>query len=155
MSDTEIVHLLSRKIIHLIHFFFSDAGEVFVWGYGILGKGPVVDQSAEPTAIPLVLFGCNEFNPEGKVKSIYAGLSQFAAVTKNGDLYVWGRNRFGSLGLGHLNNQFFPIKVRTFICLVQKLFFYIFVRSQVNIPGYVKKISLGVDHCVALCQSYL
>ncbi len=103
---------------------FSDAGEVFVWGYGILGKGPVVDQSAEPTAIPLILFGCNEFNPEGKVKSIHAGLGQFAAVTKNGDLYVWGRNRFGSLGLGHLNNQFFPIKVRTFYIYVEKQTFF-------------------------------
>lgn len=113
----------------------NDAGEVFVWGYGILGKGPVVDKSQEPTAIPLTLFGCNEFNPDGKVVSIYGGLSQFAAVTNNGDLYIWGRNRFGSLGLGHLDNQFFPIKV--------------------NIPGYVKKFCFGVDHCVALCKSYV
>ena len=67
----------------------------------------------EPTAIPLTLFGCNDFNQNVKVTSIYAGLSQFAAVTNNGDLYVWGRNRFGSLGLGHLNNQFFPIKVNS------------------------------------------
>lgn len=74
----------------------------------------MVDKSQEPTAIPLTLFGCNEFNPDGKVVSIYGGLSQFAAVTNNGDLYIWGRNRFGSLGLGHLDNQFFPIKVIAF-----------------------------------------
>lgn len=82
-----------------------------MWGYGILGKGPAVEQSAEPSPIPLTLFGRNEFNPTCKVNSIYAGLSQFAAITDTGDLYIWGRNRQGSLGLGHLNNQYFPIKV--------------------------------------------
>jgi alpha-tubulin suppressor-like RCC1 family protein len=71
----------------------------------------MVDQSYEPTAIPLTLFGCNEFNTEIKITSVYGGLSQFAAVTNTGDLYIWGRNRFGSLGLGHLKNQYFPIKV--------------------------------------------
>lgn len=94
-----------------LFFSFLDAGEVFVWGYGILGKGPEVEQSANPTPIPLSLFGRNEYNKDVKVTSIFAGLSQFAAVTDTGDLYIWGRNRFGSLGLGHLNNQYFPLKV--------------------------------------------
>ena len=92
-------------------FEIPDDGQVFVWGYGILGKGPKVDQSLEPTEIPPTLFGRNEFNTETKVTSIFGGLSQFAAITNTGDLYIWGRNRFGSLGLGHLENQFFPIKV--------------------------------------------
>lgn len=86
---------------------------MFVWGYGILGKGPIVEHSAEPTEIPASLFGRNEFNPDSKVVSIYGGLSQFAAITDTGDLYIWGRNRHGSLGLGHLKNQFFPIKVES------------------------------------------
>jgi len=90
-----------------------DAGQVFVWGYGILGKGPIVEHSAEPTEIPAMLFGRNEFNPHTKVMSIYGGLSQFAAITDTGDLYIWGRNRHGSLGLGHLKDQFFPIKVKS------------------------------------------
>ena len=82
-----------------------------MWGYGILGKGPVVEHSVEPTEIPVTLFGRNEFNPHSKVVSISGGLSQFAAITDSGDLYIWGRNRNGSLGLGHLKDQFFPIKV--------------------------------------------
>lgn len=88
-----------------------DAGQVFVWGYGILGKGPIVEHSAQPTEIPHSLFGRNEFNPHTKVVSIHSGLSQFAAISDTGDLYMWGRNRYGSLGLGHLKDQFFPIKV--------------------------------------------
>jgi RCC1-like G exchanging factor-like protein len=71
-----------------------------------------VEQSENPTEIPAPLFGRNEFNPDTKVTSIVGGLSQFAAINNNGDLYIWGRNRFGSLGLGHLNDQYFPIKVK-------------------------------------------
>jgi len=112
-----------------------DAGQVFVWGYGILGKGPIVEHSAQPTEIPHSLFGRNEFNPHTKVVSIHSGLSQFAAISDTGDLYMWGRNRYGSLGLGHLKDQFFPIKV----C----------------IPGYLKTVSIGVDHCVAISKSYI
>lgn len=29
----------------------------------------------------------------------------------NGDLYMWGRNRDGCLGLNHKQNQFFPLRV--------------------------------------------
>lgn len=92
-------------------FTVTESGEVFVWGYGILGKGPNVEHSVEPSPIPPTLFGRNEFNTDCRVVSVFGGLGQFAALTNAGDLYVWGRNRQGSLGLGHLNNQFFPIKV--------------------------------------------
>jgi len=106
----EIVDVATSGTACLI---LNDAGQVFVWGYGILGKGPIVEHSAEPTEIPAMLFGRNEFNPHTKVMSIYGGLSQFAAITDTGDLYIWGRNRHGSLGLGHLKDQFFPIKVKS------------------------------------------
>ena len=121
----EFIFIYFQKLLFVLPLMFSscylEKGKVFVWGYGILGKGPVVEQSADPTPIPLTLFGQNEFNDDCKVVGVYGGLSQFAAVTNTGDLYIWGRNRFGSLGLGHLENQFFPLKVnkKTF-CFRQK-----------------------------------
>lgn len=45
---------------------------------------------------------------------ICCGISQLAALTNSGDLYMWGSNKFGSLGLGHLNDQFFPLRVNTY-----------------------------------------
>lgn len=42
---------------------------------------------------------------------IYCGISQLAALTNAGDLYMWGGNKFGSLGLGDMKDQFFPLKV--------------------------------------------
>lgn len=59
----------------------SDKGEVFVWGYGILGKGPNLSESSTPEMIPSTLFGRSEFNPSVAVTSIRCGLNHFAAVT--------------------------------------------------------------------------
>ncbi|XP_047001017.1 RCC1-like G exchanging factor-like protein [Schistocerca americana] len=113
----------------------NDAGDVFVWGYGILGVGPSVDHAKKPVLIPTTLFGRNEFSTESRIVSVAAGMSHMAAVTNYGDLYMWGRNRGGCLGLGHENNQFFPLRVA--------------------VGAQVKKVSCGVDHTVALCQPYV
>ncbi len=58
-----------------------DDGKVFVWGYGILGKGPNLEQTATPQLIPPTLFGQNEFNPDQTVVNIKCGLNHFAALT--------------------------------------------------------------------------
>lgn len=58
-----------------------DKGEVFVWGYGILGKGPKLSESSTPEMIPPTLFGRSEFNPSVAVSRIRCGLNHFAAVT--------------------------------------------------------------------------
>lgn len=60
---------------------FPDKGEVFVWGYGILGKGPNLSESSTPEMIPPTLFGRSEFNPSVSITKIRCGLSHFAAVT--------------------------------------------------------------------------
>lgn len=113
----------------------NDAGDVFVWGYGILGVGPSVDHAKKPVCIPPTLFGRNEFNTESRIASVAAGMSHMAAITNYGDLYMWGRNKGGCLGLGHEKNQFFPLRVA--------------------VGAQVKKLSCGVDHTVALCQPYV
>lgn len=112
----------------------NDSGDVFVWGYGILGRGPKVDKEMEPALIPATLFGRNEFQPESRVTAVTAGISHFGAISNYGDLYMWGRNKGGCLGLGHINDQFFPLRV--------------------SVGLQVIKASCGVDHTAALCQSF-
>ncbi|XP_069702362.1 RCC1-like G exchanging factor-like protein [Periplaneta americana] len=113
----------------------NEDGDVFVWGYGILGKGPVVDHSKEPTQIPATLFGRNEFQPESRVTAVSAGISHLGAISNYGDLYMWGHNKGGCLGIGHVNDQYFPLKVA--------------------VGARVKKVSCGVDHTVALCLPFV
>lgn len=112
----------------------NEHGQVFVWGFGILGKGPKADRSDEPTEIPTILFGKNEFQPDVKVVNVICGLHHLMAVTNTGDLYAWGHNRGGCLGLGHDNDQFFPFKVA--------------------LGAAVVKVCCGVDHTVALCRPH-
>ena len=56
-------------------------GEVFTWGYGILGRGPNVVKSKTPERIPQTLFGTSDLNPEVKVVDVQCGLYHFAALT--------------------------------------------------------------------------
>lgn len=111
----------------------NDQGQVYVWGFGLLGKGPTVDQSSVPSMIPQSLFGKNIYNPDTKVVKIYAGLSHFAAISDSGDLYTWGKNRGGELGFVHSMDQSFPMRV------------------NMNMAS-VDKVALGVDHTCAIVE---
>jgi len=113
----------------------NDKGHVFVWGYGILGKGPAVQQSETPTQLPPPLFGLNEFNQDTQVVDITCGISNFATLSNQGDMYVWGSNKEAVLGLGHIKDQFFPLKA--------------------SIPAAVQRVAFGVDHGVAVCKAYV
>lgn len=128
-------------------------GEVFVWGFGILGKGPNLSESSTPEKLPSTLFGQSEFNPDVKATRIRCGLNHFAAVTSmflyaiiflliisddftsmsritcvllyvywfmnagHGELFVWGKNVRGCLGIGRPDDQYFPWRVSTGLCL--------------------------------------
>lgn len=89
---------------------------MFVWGYGILGFGPNVQKAENPTEIPQTLFGQNMYLTNSKVISIASGLYHMAGITNYGHLYMWGHNKGGCLGFGHVKPQFFPLKVRDFLC---------------------------------------
>ncbi|XP_030216471.1 RCC1-like G exchanging factor-like protein isoform X1 [Gadus morhua] len=113
----------------------NEEGAVFVWGYGILGKGPNLSESPTPEMIPPSLFGRSEFTPSVAVRTIRCGLNHFAAVTDQGELFVWGKNVRGCLGIGKRDDQYFPWRV--------------------TVPGHVVDVACGVDHMVALVKSII
>lgn len=110
-------------------------GNAYVWGFGLLGKGPDFQQADYPSLIPPGIFEAAEFNESNPLKSINCGLMHSAIVSERGDLYTWGANDFGQLGLASLAKQvqYFPLRV--------------------NIPAKVEQISLGVDHSGAVCKA--
>ncbi|MEE6469826.1 hypothetical protein FKM82_008786 [Ascaphus truei] len=109
-------------------------GNVFVWGYGILGKGPNLMETQTPEMIPPTLFGLSDFSPDVRVAQIYSGLGHFAAVNNRGELFVWGKNLRGCLGTGRNEDQYFPWRV--------------------TVPGEVVAVACGVDHMMALVKSF-
>ncbi|KAJ3642788.1 hypothetical protein Zmor_025543 [Zophobas morio] len=113
----------------------NDKGEVFTWGFGILGAGPKVEQSFKPIKLAESLFGRNDFQPDSRVVKVVCGLSYAVAVTSLGDIYAWGRNLRSCLGLGSEKDQYFPFKV--------------------SLGGYVERVFCGYDHTVAICKPFI
>ena len=52
-----------------------------------------------------------DFTPTGEIAPIAAGSNHSAAVTKDGDLYMWGSNGGGRLGNGSRTNSYTPVKI--------------------------------------------
>lgn len=75
----------------------SENGDIYSWGDGAngqLGLGYVVEQ-LEPKKI-------SNFSSEDVVfTKISAGKEHALALSDSGDIYVWGGNMFGQLGLNH------------------------------------------------------
>uniref|UniRef100_A0A8C8RHR9 RCC1-like G exchanging factor-like protein n=1 Tax=Pelusios castaneus TaxID=367368 RepID=A0A8C8RHR9_9SAUR len=113
----------------------NEEGNVFVWGYGILGKGPNLMETATPELIPATLFGLSEFSPDTRVTRIRCGISHFAALNNRGELFVWGKNIRGCLGIGRMEDQYFPWRV--------------------TVPGEVVDVACGVDHMITLVKSFI
>lgn len=113
----------------------NDQGLVYTWGYGILGFGPYVEQTSKPQHLLPPLFGRNDFSNATTVVSIGCGVFHMGAINSDGDLFMWGKNRFGHLGLGHKKDQFFPFKAA--------------------LNGKVSKVAYGVDHTIAICRPHI
>lgn len=113
--------------------------KVWVWGFGYLGKGSKVQESAEPIQIPDILFGVFKDIEHTLSKhpiSVHCGLNNSAVILNDGNLYMWGRNQYGNLGLGERTDE-------------------ITMPLRVNIPARVKKIDCGPDQTFAICKTNL
>lgn len=67
-------------------------GTVLSWGdnkYGQLGLNPELPNSLVPQSILV----------DDSLIQVHAGWSHSAALTNNGDVYIWGRNSYGQLGM--------------------------------------------------------
>ncbi len=95
--------------------FLTEQGNVYVWGHGTnLGLGPTTTRVKTPTLMPPPLFGCNQFSPNVQVVSISSSFFYGAAINSLGDLYTWGSDSNGCLGLGKMKHQYFPLRVKKF-----------------------------------------
>jgi alpha-tubulin suppressor-like RCC1 family protein len=92
--------------------FMTECGEVWVWGFGMLGLGPEATRETRPCRIPPPLLGYNTMaHSDHRITALSSGLFCLAALSSNGDLYTWGRNKDSCLGLGHKEDQPFPLRV--------------------------------------------
>ena len=79
-------------------------GTVWVWGKndcGQLGNGSTDRRSLRPVMV------------EGLtgVISIKAGMENTIAIKEDGTIWAWGKNDFGQLGEGSMDNCFSPVQI--------------------------------------------
>jgi alpha-tubulin suppressor-like RCC1 family protein len=81
----------------------TEKGNVYTYGengFGQLGLGSAVDKQAVPTKVDL----------PAPVVSLASGSHHVLAVTEEGELWAWGRNDDGKLGIGEFqNNKNMPV----------------------------------------------
>lgn len=88
----------------------TEDGDLYLWGsnkFGQLGDGTFEDKSTPTQIMKGLKFKCVSLG--GSDTSIYGSFS--AAVTEDGDLYMWGCNKCGQLGDGTTNDSSIPIKI--------------------------------------------
>ncbi|MFV0484616.1 MAG: RCC1 domain-containing protein [Candidatus Saccharimonadales bacterium] len=109
----ELEYLRDKKIISIYSdrydttYALTQTGEVYVWGlgsFGELGLGDDQSQAITPTLISGLtgitqMFVAGEFQP-----SIYA-------LSSSGEIYAWGDNQYGQLGLGDEDGRSTPTKI--------------------------------------------
>uniref|UniRef100_A0A671VA63 Regulator of chromosome condensation (RCC1) and BTB (POZ) domain containing protein 1 n=1 Tax=Sparus aurata TaxID=8175 RepID=A0A671VA63_SPAAU len=107
-------------------------GEVFAWGYnncGQIGSGSTANQP-----YPRKVTGCLQ----GKTSvGITCGQTSSMAVIENGEVYGWGYNGNGQLGIGNNGNQLTPCRLA-------------------GLQGLcIQQIVSGYGHCLALTDEGL
>ena len=105
VSPTVVTALCNKKISQIAcgsHHSLArtDEGEVFSWGYnscGQIGSGTTNNQ-VTPRKVGGVLNGL-------KIVDIACGQTSSMALSSQGDIYAWGYNGNGQLGIGNTTNQ--------------------------------------------------
>ncbi len=92
----------------------SDDLDNGVFCVGLKSRGQVGDASVKPTYTQafkqVIKSGANGEHLTGVTKLSGSG-DQFCALDKNGEVFCWGRNNQGQLGLGHKTNTTIATKV--------------------------------------------
>lgn len=82
----------------------DSTGALWVWGANNVGQAGVGSISATPVA-PRKIAGTAKF------RSVTTTNDRGYAIDSRGDVWVWGKNTVGQLGLGHANPVLVPTKI--------------------------------------------
>ena len=138
VNGTETTDSDGRVILYL-----PNGNHGITASYSGRAESTVITVNNAATSAELVLGGSQgntdyDFTPAGEITQIAAGDSHSAAVTKDGDLYMWGTNGSGQLGIQSNAASNIPVKVNN---------------SSSTLPEKsVKYVALGTYHSAAITK---
>ena len=92
----------------------KEDGTLWAWGYGANGRLGNMSTTAinQGTPIQIRLYsGNNLLIPQPTWRYVSVGFTHSAAITTDGDLYVWGRNNRRQVGNGNTADQSSPVLI--------------------------------------------
>ena len=93
--------VLKNKDNRFSHYIIDNSGNLYAWGnndYGQLGIGSTEEYKTAPQKI----------NGISNIEDVYKDVTSVIAKDKEGNLYAWGSNWRGSLGIGNTDHQTVP-----------------------------------------------
>jgi alpha-tubulin suppressor-like RCC1 family protein/tRNA A-37 threonylcarbamoyl transferase component Bud32 len=106
LCDQQIIDF-ANSVYHCIA--RNSSGKVYCWGYNECGELGIGSQDVAYHKPILNQYFNNEF-----VIDISCGAGHSLVLTNCGEVYAWGWNRDGQIGIGCNDNQLIPIKVKGF-----------------------------------------
>ncbi|CAE7828881.1 UVR8, partial [Symbiodinium necroappetens] len=82
----------------------TDSGELWTWGHNGVFQLGIGDTTNRHAPVKVSVNG-------QKIAAVAAGDYHTAAITDSGELWTWGYNVFGQLGVGDTTNHHAPVKV--------------------------------------------
>jgi alpha-tubulin suppressor-like RCC1 family protein len=86
----------------------GDDGKVYAWGYNVFGQ--LGNNSTVQSTVPVAV-SAGAIPAGVRIVAISAGIYHSLAVDENGQVYAWGYNAYGQLGINSTNNSPVPVAV--------------------------------------------
>jgi alpha-tubulin suppressor-like RCC1 family protein len=138
-----------------MEYFYKDNGDLYVWGNNTLGELGFGHRETIPHPTFLLNNKNIKFiyrkNEQNLIHSSYSSIYMYTEDEfNNGCVYVWGKNSYGVLGLGHSDDVLIPtilfnnIKIKQLIC---DFSIYLYTdKGDLYVWGYNSNGALGLGH---------
>ncbi|MGX4686989.1 RCC1 domain-containing protein [Vagococcus sp. JNUCC 83] len=91
----------------------TSEGRVFAWGYG--GSNLIPGYTGTSNTTPIELTDISTLGKDnGGIEDIQVGNSQVILLAKNGKVFGWGGNNYGSVGIGNTSSTSSPKELTSF-----------------------------------------
>jgi alpha-tubulin suppressor-like RCC1 family protein len=104
----------------------TDKGQVYAWGSNDYGQLGITDMTAEMIKTPAGLYHRTVPYLISSLQNVFvvavtAGAYHFAALSDTGQVFLWGSNSEGQLGMGDFSQRNLPVLLDYFINPVQQV----------------------------------
>jgi alpha-tubulin suppressor-like RCC1 family protein len=160
IPEVKKVYNVTTSCNHTLILTNNNEFKVYAWGEGYLGQLGINDRNRSYVYKPMEVYNLKD------VIDVSAGNSFSLALKKDGNVYTWGDNQYGQLGINFTllsphfppPNELFIMPLRSWINnMIHYTSKYTIVPLQTDKPAEIKKlevvdVSAGGDHALALLE---